>query len=353
MKKTLLIICAALLFGVILVFSLSIINRENDAYSLDAAGPFKAGISGRKMSAGNLPMKTRDAATGNSAEMSIEDRLVTELKKYYGDTIYRKSTQVILLKVRDYIRSLYPEDGDERFYNILKRAFPDLADEIMITLNKLEKYNRWLKENQLRLSEMNEVERKGTIWEKRQALFGDDAEEIWSDELFAYEERQQTMKEAIRLLDESYDTTIEEKLDIYISALNETYEGTPEAYFLENRGLLAKVFFGIESVQTELAGMYPERRQMEINAIRREMGYNQTQVEEHEKIDAYRNQRWANGLNYMKERDALAEQYSGPELEAKLKTLREEFFKHEAITIEREENDGFFRYKRPRVYGRN
>ncbi|MEZ4551502.1 MAG: hypothetical protein R2860_14830 [Desulfobacterales bacterium] len=50
--------------------------------------------------------------------MSVEDRLVEELKKYYGDTIALKSTQAIFSKVRDYIRSLYPENGDERFYAI-------------------------------------------------------------------------------------------------------------------------------------------------------------------------------------------------------------------------------------------
>ena len=359
MKKTLLIIFAALLFAIMVVFSISVItydSRQTD--TIEKSGP-AAVRTGPQWSAGHPPSDVEETATSRlsktsgAAEMSVEDRLVEELKKYYGDTIALKSTQAILLKVRDYIRSLYPEDGDERFYTILKRAFPELADEIIITLDKLEKYNRWLTENQIKLSEMNDLERKGSLWEKRQALFGDDAEEIWSDELFAYEERQQAMKEAIRLLDESYDTSIEEKLDVYISALTETYEGTPEAYFLENRGLLSKVFFGIDSVQKELARMQPDRRQMEINEVRREMGFTQTQIEDHEKIDAYRNQRWENGLNYMKERDALAAQYSGPELEEKLNTLREKFFKHEAVTIEREETDGFFRYKRPRVYGRN
>lgn len=351
MKKTLVIVCALLLLGVIIIFSLSIISPQKDTYVFEDL-PRPPGQGNAPASETHAPAAP-DAANPIQGEMSVEDRLVAELKKYYGTTIANKSTQAILLKVRDYILSLYPEDGEARFYSILKRAFPELADEIMVTLKKLDQYNRWLKENELLLAEMNELERKGTLWEKRRELFGDDADEIWSEEVFAYEERQQTMKDTIRLLDESYDTTIAEKLDIYLDSLNETYKDSPEAYFLENRGLLAKVFFGIESVQKELKEMTPDLRQAEINKIRREMGYTQTQIEEQEKMDAYRNSRWENGLKYMADRDALVNQYQGPELEEKLKSLREEYFKHEAKTIMLEENDGFFRYQRPRVYGRN
>lgn len=351
MKKAIGIVCALLLLCVIVIFSLSIITPQKDTYVYEDL-PRATGQGDVPFSETHAPA-TQDATSPIQAEMSVEDRLVAELKKYYGSTIADKSTQAILLKVRDYILSLYPEDGETRFYNILKRAFPELADEIMVTLKKLDQYNRWLKENEPHLTEMNELEKKGTLWEKRRELFGDDADEIWSEEVFAYEERQQNMKDAIRLLDESYDTTIAEKLDIYISTLNETYKDSPEAYFLENRGLLAKVFFGIESVQKELQNMTPDLRQAEINKIRREMGYTQTQIEEQEKMDAYRNGRWENGLKYMADRDALASQYEGPELEEKLKTLREKYFKHEAKTIMLEENDGFFRYQRPRVYGRN
>jgi hypothetical protein len=357
MKKTGIIIVGIALFVVMVFFALSILNQQKEEYPFPGKQPNTSSGTARNSNIqpppGKHPLAERYGKEGQKPGMSIEDRLVKELKEYYGSTISKKSTQAILLKVRDYIYSLFPEDGEARFYNILKRAFPDLADEIIATLEKLDEYNRWEKENNVLLSEMNELERKGTIWEKRKEIFGDEAEEIWSDEIFAYEERKQNMKETIRLLDESYDTTIDEKLDIYISALHETYENSPEAYFLENKGLLAKVFFGIDSVQKELKQMNADRRQTEINEIRREMGFTQEQIERHEEIDAYRNSRWEKGLKYMEERDAITKEFEGPELEEKLKTLREKYFKHEAKTIELEENDNFFRYKRPRVYGRN
>ena len=347
------IIAGTILLLIIVFFSLSILNPQKDNYALKGIRPSGNNVDSNARPPERQRLANNLTSTDNQGKISIEDQLVKELKKLYSSTISNKSTQAILLKVRDYVLSLYPEDGEKRFYNILKRAFPELADEIMITLKKLDKYNRWLKENELLLAEMNELEKKGTIWEKRKELFGDAADEVWSEEVYAYEERKQTMKETMRLLDESYDTTIDEKLDIYMSTLNETYEETPEAYFLDNGGLLSKVFFGIDSVQKEFKEMDPDQRQTQINKIRQEMGFTQTQIDEHEKIDAYHNQRWENGLNYMKERDKMASEYEGPELEEKLKPLREEYFKHEAKTIRLEEKDGFFRYKRPRVYGRN
>lgn len=229
MKKAVVIISAAVLFCVIVVFSLSIINPQHNTYVFEDIKSSDGRADNYAQPSGTPPRTNDHAAVDNQAKMSIEDRLVKELIKYYGSSITEKSTQAILLKVRDYILSQYPEDGETRFYNILKQAFPELADEIIVTLKKLEKYNRWLKENELLLAEMNELERKGTLWEKRRALFGDEAEEIWSEEVFAFEERKQIMKDTIRLLDESYDTTIEEKFDIYLSTLNKTYESSPEA----------------------------------------------------------------------------------------------------------------------------
>jgi hypothetical protein len=56
----------------------------------------------------------------------------------------------------------------------------------------------------------------------------------------------------------------------------------------------------------------------------------------------------------MEERKKVVEAFDGPEEKAQLKALREKYFQDEAQTIEfEEENDGFFRFERPRYYGRN
>ncbi len=284
---------------------------------------------------------------------SIEDRLVKELKEFYGKTISEKSTQVILLKVKKFVMRLYPEDGESRFYNILKRAFPDLADEIMKVLAKLEQYQRWMEENADELSRMNSVEKQGLLWEKRKEFFGDDASEIWSEEVLAYEKRKQNVRDALDFLDKADDIPIHEKLDLYQTSIQEAYQNSPEAYVLQNKDMLAKVFFGIDSVQNELKSLSPEQRRVEINRIRREIGFSQEQIEKMEQRDEYQECRWAEGLTYMEEREHATQELEGEALDARLKELREKHFKHEAKTIELEEKDNFFRFNRPRVYGRN
>jgi hypothetical protein len=284
---------------------------------------------------------------------SLEDQLVKELQKYYGATISEKSTQASIYDIRKKIVGSRP-DGRDFFYKVLKRAFPDLADEIMATLDKLDLYHQWQLENDAVLAQMTEDARMAALWEKRIDLFGEDAKEIWVDEVMATDSRKAKMLDTLEFINGSADTTMEEKFQLYQDSLEETYKGTPEAYFLDQKPILAKIFFSIDSVQNELKQMSPDQRQMEINRIRQEMGFTEEMVKEMEKVDADNNQRWHVGLKYMEERKRVVEQFDGPEEQAQLKTLREKYFQNEAQTIElEEENDGFFRFERPRYYGRN
>jgi hypothetical protein len=83
------------------------------------------------------------------------------------------------------------------------------------------------------------------------------------------------------------------------------------------------------------------------------MGFSDQQIETMARRDADNTLRWETGLQYMKEREAVVQQYNGPEQEEKLKVLREQYFDDEAKTIELEEKDDFYRFKRPHIYGRN
>ena len=285
--------------------------------------------------------------------MSVEDQLVRELRKYYGETIEQKSTQASIYEVRKSIAGTNP-DGMQFFYSVLRRAFPDFAAEIMDTLDKLDDYNQWLEENDDRLSQMSDDARLAALWEKRISLFGDDAYEIWDEELLAADARKSKVKDAIDRIDRSTDMSIAGKLDIYQNTLREAYEGSPEEFILSQTPILSKAFFSIDSVQDELKQMSPDERQQMINTVRRDMGFSEQQVAYMEKVDARRNKRWENGLEYMEERDKVVAGYDGEEQKEKLTTLREKYFKHEAKTIElEEEKDKFFRFKRPRYYGRN
>jgi hypothetical protein len=284
---------------------------------------------------------------------STIDKMVSQLKKYYGKQISDKSLQTSLISLRDFILGTHPVNGKAFFYDILKRAFPDYADEIMKTLDKMDQYNRWLEDNKTMLSQMTEEERAAALWKKRRELFGDDAEKIWTGDMLSSELRKAKFKDTLSVLDKSNDTTLDEKLEMYQGSLHETFKGSPEELLLDEPNMLSKIFFSIDSVQDVLKQMNPEQRQWEINNIRRKMGIPEQQIENMAARDADNEQRWQIGLEYMQKRDEVVQTYQGTAQEEQLNALRELYFKDEANTIELEEKDNFFRFKRPHIYGRN
>lgn len=347
----------------IILFLAYLILFDADPDGIVGQKNFHAPAKSLTPTAGLNEPATASSSAGNSGlsnqsgrgDKALEDKIVMELQRDYGKNISRISTQAALFDVKKYIISLFPnEDGRKKFYQILKRAFPDFADEIMKTLDKLEEYNQWLADNDAELSQMSDYERTLALWEKRKALFGDDADEIWSGELLAAEARKKTMKDTMGVLEQSNDTTLDEKLDVFKTTLQQTYENTPDEFLLNYKDMAAMAFFSLESVQGDLSQMTPDQRQFEMNNIRRELGFSQDDIETMAEIDAEREQGWKIGLKYMKEREAVVSQYDGEERKEKLKEIREKYFKEQAKTIElEEEKDLFFRFMRPREYGIN
>ena len=299
------------------------------------------------------PIKENNLPPPKNQAMTFDDQLVKELRKYYGRSIAEKSTQASLFGIRKSILGSRARDGKQFFYHILKQAFPDHADDIMNTLEKLDAYDRWVSDNEPMLSEMSATERAAALWEQRRELFGDVAEELWADEMLATDARKAKVLDTLAALNTSTDKNINEKLEMYKGALQKAYEGSPEEYLLDQKDLLTKMFFSMDSVQDKLKQMSPDQRQQEMNKIRREMGLTQEQIEAMGQLDQDREQRWSTGFKYVQERENVVRGFEGPEREEKLKALREKYFRDEANTIALEEKDGFFRFERQRVYGRN
>jgi hypothetical protein len=351
------IVICVIVFGIFYFVILKGIDTH-DRYEVSATGSLAKTVPARAPSAVQHPgALAHDAETltekFEQMGVSLEDQLVKELIKYYGATISEKSTQASLYDIRKNFVGSRP-DGREFFYNILKRAFPELADEIQMTLDQLDIYHQWLMENDAVLAQMNIEERMAALWKKRIELFGEDAREIWIDEVMATDSRKGKMLDTLAFINEAPDMTMNERIQLYKNSLQETYKGTPEQYFLDQKPILAKIFFSIDSVQDDLKRMTPEERQMTINNIRRDMGFTERMILDMEEIDANNNRRWEIGLTYMEERNYVAERYQGEHQKEKIQELREKYFGEEASTIRaEEENDDFFRFERPRYYGRN
>ena len=283
---------------------------------------------------------------------TIESELIAKLKATYGARIQALNIQAGLITVKRYVLKYDPISGAERFSRIIHAAFPKYALSILSIIERLEIYNEWVIENQKELLELSQQAQQGTIWEKRRELFGADAEIIWSEELAEISKKQTKMHEQFSELDQSTDMSIDETLYQLRMLISENHEGSIQE-LSSNGGKVAQVFFNLNSVQQTLKSLPAEERQLEINKVRRELGYSEEQIAKQQKRDEKRNESWDNGLNYMSERGVLLETTSESDLPDALVTLREKYFGQDAITIQKEEESDFWRFKRPRKYGNN
>lgn len=285
-------------------------------------------------------------------EDTFEAELINQLKAAYSARIHELHVQASLIKVKAYVLKHYPEDGAERFARVIQSAFPEYAQSILGIIARLEIYEEWIADNQPMLAEQTMRVQKGLIWEVRRELFGADAERIWAEEQAEMAQQQTRMHTFIQQLDQAHDTSMEEKLFQLQTAINEHYQGSIQELAVSG-GIVSKAFFNLESVQQELEALPAPQRQERINDVRRQLGLNDEQIARLQKKDEERNQRWQNGLAYMAERETLVATVSEEQLPKALDALREKYFKHEAITIAKEEASDFWRYKRRRVYGIN
>ncbi|MDX1451786.1 MAG: hypothetical protein R3183_04445 [Oleiphilaceae bacterium] len=304
-----------------------------------------------------VPAQTRramPAAPENTEQEQLVSQLVHRLQSEFAARIHDVAFQVSLKDMRDGLLVEFPQTGFALFEQIIRQAFPELADTILANIALMDRYDDWLLDNVVALNDMDLLSQQGALWEKRRELFGADADRIWREELNAKAERQAAVQRSVQLLNTSYDTDMYERAFLLKSAFEEGLAGTPQEAVLDSKGVMAQVFFGFDAVQKELEAMPPEARQEEINTIRRHLGFDEQSIAELAAEDAIKNKRWENGKAYMAAREQLMAQYNGQAPEKALDELRTKFFGNEAFTIKREEEDlGFFRYTRPRVYGRN
>lgn len=289
------------------------------------------------------------------SDLSIMVReLAEKFKNELAMQIHLIAVQVSLKSLRDDLRETFPGQGDALFREIISLAFPEFVEAILQAIALMDQYDAWLQSMLLNLNDMNAFEQQGVLWAKRRELFGDAANQIWQAEITAEQERQLTMRRTMEMLDKAYDMQMQERLYLLKSNFEESYADKLQNMVVDPKGVLAQVFFGLDAVQKDLAQLSNDERQAQINDIRKSMGFSDEQIANLAEADQEREQRWQNGYAYMAERKTLETQFTGDDLQQALDKLREKFFAHEAYTIKKEEEElQFFRYLRPRVYGRN
>jgi hypothetical protein len=277
------------------------------------------------------------------------------MRERFINEINSVAIQVGLKDFREGLKRDYPEYGAELFEKIVRAAFPDLADEILLAVANMDRYDIWLVDNYLDLSDKNPMEREGLIWAKRVEVFGEEAaNEIWNEEIAQDQQREQTVKTVINELNSSYDMSLEDRIYTLSAVMQDQYGNTAAGMTVGTTGLTSQLIFEMDSVQKELSEMQPERRQETINQVRRQLGYPEDRIAVLAQQDSEKDEMWAKGDVYMQERQALVANYQGDDVETELDLLRlKHFDDRHAYSVKQEESIGLMRYERRRVYGRN
>lgn len=307
-----------------------------------ALAPLPAGAPGAALV---LPQVDAEDLTGFDER---ERAIIEQLRKKYGGHIAGVAQQVeMLANLRDLLRKLYPQDWEPRLLRILAAAFPQQAQELLGWYQKLLDYEDWLKNTLPQMHTGSPEATQKALWDKRVALFGDAAYEIW-----ALERREQKLKEKLKELATST-APFRDKADTYISELRATYGDRiigPEAPHLTQN---MTQFLALESVQKDLKTVPVDERRQRLREFRQAMGLDEAALKRWDALDAERDVARSAGETYMAERAKLEAQYQGAELQARLQPLQERLFGEEARFIRNEEAAGYYRFKTPQTLGVN
>ncbi len=318
-------------------------------------------------SAGPVSAFSEALPSAQSDEQAFIQFMVQQLKQHHGHDIYNVQVQASLLDLKHMIAEQFGQDAERIFNTILTLAFGDLAQSILALLAQLEQYNTWYQANLVQLSEQNSSERHQLITQMRYQLLGENADEIWPSESPSThtQNAREHIQQTLLVLDQDTIHSLDERLHVLRSTLAEATalatQNQPDPFTeISQQATLANLYFGLSSVQRDLQNLTAEERQNTINAQRAAMGYTETQIESLAQTDAEKEQRWQTGYAYMQARAQLINSITqnaidrqDEKVENALADLRKQYFANEAPTIAAEEASGFYRFERPRLYGRN
>lgn len=273
---------------------------------------------------------------------------VRALREKFAPRLADKHARIKAIEqVVAYLRAHYPADWEQRVRAFLEQLAPDLAGELAAMFQGLMRLNEWLALNRDALMALPPQERRAALWAARREAFGADAEAIYAGEV-----RSEQLASALQGIDVATGLTTDEKLAQLVAAVGETWgEQAPD--FMQARGAeLMNRFLEVPSVQDDLQTLDAAARAETLRRIRAGMGLDTAALERWDTLDQQRDRAWATGQDYWLQRQALAARYEGAELQNRLAELQDRLFGDEAQVIRDEEAAGFYRYDRPRRYGR-
>lgn len=289
------------------------------------------------------------AAVQQEAPPVADADMIVYLQNEFGNTIFHAHTQIKAIeKIMAYLKNKYPDDWESRIHDFLKAVFPEMADALFDRFNNLMTYNEWLRANRDRMMGLSGKERNAALWDMRVQLFGDDAYIIWENVV-----KNEMITDTLHSINESRDTTLDEKLDMYLTAIRNAYEDKADRFISRRQTELMNKFLSVDAVQENLHALPKEERQEKLVTLRKAMGLDDDAIQRWNELDAERDRSWDKGSAYMSEREKLLSTFKGEEQAQKLSELQAKMFSPEELEIIRsEEAAGFFRFGHKRIYGK-
>ena len=229
------------------------------------------------------------------------------------------------------------------FEEMVKIAFPDRLEQIMLYFRNLIQYRTFLESESSVGSSKNQKERDEALWRKRHELFGVDA----AEELYASEKYLKNLEQKISA-NTSSKKSMDEKIRFLqdeianIRALQNQQETVGEEFIQ-----FGEIFLSSPEVQAGLRAMSPENRYKTLRAVRQSSGVPESRLDQLEEWDRSRASLWEKGQQYLKEVSSLKEKsdLSAEEYSQEVKKLKESYFgKETADEIEEEEKRGISRF---------
>ncbi len=101
------------------------------------------------------------------------EMIIGMMKERYGKKLSDKRIQIRLLGgLIRHLKKKNPYDWKDRIKAVIAAEFPEYSAELMDKLDKLDEFNKYLKDNRGELQAMSFDERKEAMMTKRREIFG-------------------------------------------------------------------------------------------------------------------------------------------------------------------------------------
>lgn len=278
-----------------------------------------------------------------------ERRFLDDLRRRFGARIKEPYWQIQLMDfLRSHFMKLYPNDWASHVRDVLKKLFPDMANALLARFQAYSDYMDWMGQQSQRTF-TDPAERKRALWDKRHALFGADADQIWREEIRL--DKVATALDRIR----SSTAPFGNKVDSLVAGLKDAYgDNYRQVDGQVKTTALMEEFLKLDSVQQDLRQQSPAQRADSLRKLRADLGMDQEALTRWEQLDNLRAQRRSAGEEYMAEKARLEKQFTGEALQVQVQGLQNRVFgPDEAQFIRNEEAAGYYRYKEKQTIGVN